>query len=199
MIRKYCLFVLLGIFCLVSIAFAAEPKAAPCVKIETTLGDIVVELDPKKAPKTVSNFLFYVKSGFYTDTIFHRVINGFMIQGGGLTADMKEKPNKRKGIQNESNNGLSNLAYTIAMARTRNPHSATSQFFINVVDNPSLDHKKGIPEGYGYAVFGKVISGQDVVDQIKNVPTKNVGIFADVPETPIVIKAIVPVVSPLSE
>ncbi len=170
----------------------AAPKM-PKVKIETSMGDIIVELNTQKAPETVHNFLYYVKSGFYTDTVFHRVIDGFMIQGGGLTVDMKEKPNKRKPVRNEAANGLSNKAYTIAMARTQEPHSATSQFFINVVDNPALDHRDTSRQGYGYAVFGRVIDGQDVVDKIKMVPTGREGIHADVPQTPVVIKAVVPV------
>lgn len=172
---------------------AGNAAPAPKVKITTSLGDIVVELYPDKAPKTVSNFLYYVKSGFYNGTIFHRVINGFMIQGGGLTADMKEKPNKRKPIENEASNGLKNKAYTIAMARTNDPHSATSQFFINVADNAFLDYRSSTTAGYGYAVFGKVIKGQDVVDRIRQVSTGNVGMYQDVPNTPIVIRSITPV------
>lgn len=172
---------------------AGNAAPAPKVKITTSLGDIVVELYPDKAPKTVSNFLYYVKSGFYNGTIFHRVINGFMIQGGGLTADMKEKPNKRKPIENEASNGLKNKAYTIAMARTNDPHSATSQFFINVADNAFLDYRSSTTAGYGYAVFGKVIKGQDVVDRIRQVSTGNVGMYQDVPNTPVVIRSITPV------
>ncbi len=172
---------------------AGNAAPAPKVKITTSLGDIVVELYPDKTPKTVSNFLYYVKSGFYNGTIFHRVINGFMIQGGGLTADMKEKPNKRKPIENEASNGLKNKAYTIAMARTNDPHSATSQFFINVADNAFLDYRSSTTAGYGYAVFGKVIKGQDVVDRIRQVSTGNVGMYQDVPNTPIVIRSITPV------
>ena len=173
---------------------AGNAAPAPKVKITTSLGDIVVELYPDKAPKTVSNFLYYVKSGFYNGTIFHRVINGFMIQGGGLTADMKEKPNKRKPIENEASNGLKNKAYTIAMARTNDPHSATSQFFINVADNAFLDYRSSTTAGYGYAVFGKVIKGQDVVDRIRQVSTGNVGMYQDVPNTPVVIRSITPVI-----
>lgn len=179
--------------CFLSPAGAAAAGRLPQVAIQTSLGDIVVELDTEKAPETVRNFLYYVKSGFYNETIFHRVIDGFMIQGGGLTADMKDKPNKRKPIRNEAGNGLSNSAYTIAMARTQDPHSATSQFFINVVDNPTLDHRNDSAQGYGYAVFGRVIKGQDVVDKIKRVPTGRSGMHADVPKTPVVIKAVVPV------
>ena len=172
---------------------AAAPL--PKVKIETSMGDIVVELNPAKAPKTVSNFLYYVKSGFYNNTIFHRVINGFMIQGGGHTADMQEKANSRKPVVNEAGNGLKNDAYTIAMARTNDPDSATAQFFINVANNDFLNHKNETPSGYGYAVFGKVIQGQDVVDRIKSVSTGSYGPYQDVPKTPVIIKSIVPVQS----
>lgn len=172
---------------------AANAAPLPKVKIETSMGDIVVELNSAKAPKTVSNFLYYVKSGFYKDTIFHRVINGFMIQGGGHTADMREKDTTKKPVVNEAANGLKNEPYTIAMARTNDPDSATAQFFINVANNDFLNHKNTTPSGYGYAVFGKVIQGQDVVDRIKAVPTGNVGPYQDVPTTPVVIKNIVPV------
>ena len=176
--------------------FAAQGNAAaplPKVKIETSMGDIVVELNSEKAPKTVSNFLFYVKSGFYNDTIFHRVINGFMIQGGGHTADMQEKPNSKKPVVNEAANGLRNEPYTIAMARTNDPDSATAQFFINVANNDFLNHKNNTPQGYGYAVFGKVVQGQDVVDRIKAVPTGNAGQYQDVPKSPVVIRSVTPV------
>ncbi|WP_055449830.1 peptidylprolyl isomerase [Thiomonas bhubaneswarensis] len=164
---------------------AETPTAQPKVEFVTTMGKFVVQLDPARAPKTVANFLDYVKSGFYKGTIFHRVIPGFMVQGGGFTADMQKKPT-RAPIPLESQNGLRNLRGTIAMARTPDPNSATSQFFINVVDNPSLDYPK--PDGYGYAVFGKVISGMDVVDKIVAVPTKNEGPFQNVPVKPIVIE-----------
>lgn len=178
-----------------SLALPAAGNAAPQpkVRIETSMGDIVVELNSAKAPKTVSNFLYYVKSGFYKDTIFHRVINGFMIQGGGHTADMREKDTTRKPVVNEAANGLKNEPYTIAMARTNDPDSATAQFFINVANNDFLNHKNTTPSGYGYAVFGKVIQGQDVVDRIKAVPTGNVGPYQDVPTTPVIIRNIVPV------
>ena len=161
---------------------AAAPL--PKVKIETSMGDIVVELNPAKAPKTVSNFLYYVKSGFYNNTIFHRVINGFMIQGGGHTADMQEKANSRKPVVNEAGNGLKNDAYTIAMARTNDPDSATAQFFINVADNAFLDHGQ---RDFGYAVFGKVVKGMDVADKISQVQTHNVGPYQNVPTKPVVI------------
>lgn len=165
---------------------AAAPL--PKVKIETSMGDIVVELNPAKAPKTVSNFLYYVKSGFYNNTIFHRVINGFMIQGGGHTADMQEKANSRKPVVNEAGNGLKNDAYTIAMARTNDPDSATAQFFINVANNAFLNYSAPTMQGWGYAVFGKVVKGQDVVDSIARVRTGTYGFHQDVPVEPVVIK-----------
>lgn len=169
-------------------AQAADAPAAaqPKVEFTTTMGNFVVQLDPARAPKTVANFLDYVKSGFYKGTIFHRVIPGFMVQGGGFTADMKQKPT-RAPIALESRNGLRNLRGTIAMARTSDPNSATSQFFVNVADNASLDYPK--PDGYGYAVFGKVVSGMDVIDKIVAVPTKNDGPFQNVPVKPIVIES----------
>ncbi|GKT14616.1 peptidyl-prolyl cis-trans isomerase [Acidovorax sp. SUPP2522] len=169
---------------IVSVAPAqAQDAAAPKVKLATSLGDIVVQLDPAKAPKTVDNFLSYVKDKHYDGTIFHRVINGFMIQGGGFTPDMQQKPTKAP-IPLEANNGLKNDNYTIAMARTGNPDSATSQFFINVKDNAMLN---ATGEGNGYAVFGKVVSGTDVVDKIKAVSTGNKGMHQNVPTTPVVI------------
>ncbi|GAB3362412.1 MULTISPECIES: peptidylprolyl isomerase [Giesbergeria] len=157
---------------------------APKVKLSTSMGDIVVQLDPAKAPKSVENFLAYVKDKHYDGTIFHRVIDGFMIQGGGFTADMTQKPTKTP-IMLESGNGLKNQTYTIAMARTGNPHSATSQFFINVKDNDMLNARQ--PGNDGYAVFGKVIDGTAVVDKIKAVPTGNKGFHQNVPTTPITI------------
>ncbi|WCM86516.1 peptidylprolyl isomerase [Acidovorax sp. NCPPB 3576] len=169
---------------IVSVAPAhAQDAAAPKVKLTTSLGDIVVQLDPAKAPKTVDNFLSYVKDKHYDGTVFHRVINGFMIQGGGFTPDMQQKPTKPP-IPLEANNGLKNDNYTIAMARTGNPDSATSQFFINVKDNAMLN---ATSEGNGYAVFGKVVSGTDVVDKIKAVSTGNKGMHQNVPATPVVI------------
>ena len=165
----------------VSIAFAA-PALAQKVKFETSAGDIVVELDAAKAPKTVDNFLQYVKSGHYNGTVFHRVINNFMIQGGGMTADLKEKPT-RPPIALESRNGLTNQRGTIAMARTNDPNSATAQFFINVKDNDFLNQAQS-RDGNGYAVFGKVVEGMDVVDKIRAVPTGS----GDVPLTPVVIR-----------
>jgi peptidyl-prolyl cis-trans isomerase A (cyclophilin A) len=156
------------------------------VALDTTMGTIVIELDAKAAPKTVANFLEYVKSGQYTNTVFHRVIDGFMIQGGGYTADLGEKPT-RAPIPLESQNGLKNERGTIAMARRGDPNSATSQFFINVKDNPNLDFPR--PDGHGYAVFGKVVEGMDVVDKIRVVPTGASGPHASLPTTPVVIKS----------
>jgi peptidyl-prolyl cis-trans isomerase B (cyclophilin B) len=150
------------------------------VLLSTNLGDIQLELYKDKAPITVENFANYIKSGHYNDTIFHRVINGFMIQGGGMTVDMKQK-STNKEIQNEANNGLKNEKYTIAMARTMAPHSATSQFFINVANNDFLDYKSSDANGWGYAVFGKVIQGSDIVDKIKVVKTSKKNGHDDVP------------------
>jgi peptidyl-prolyl cis-trans isomerase A (cyclophilin A) len=164
---------------------ASVAAHAQKVKLATSAGDIVIELDKAKAPKTVDNFVQYVKDGHYNGTVFHRVIAGFMIQGGGMTADMTEKTT-RAPIPLESRNGLSNARGTVAMARTRDPNSATSQFFINVQDNPRLDAANS-PDGNGYAVFGKVISGMDVVDKIRVVPTGSRGMHDDVPLTPVVI------------
>lgn len=167
----------------------AEKAAPPKVLFKTTLGDITVELYPDKAPKTVENVLEYVRSGFYDGTIFHRVIGNFMIQGGGFTQDLKQKQT-RAPVANEANNGLSNLRGTIAMARTGDPHSATAQFFINVVDNRNLDYVSDqSPMTWGYTVFGKVVSGLDVVDKIKAVQTGAQGPFrSDVPATAVVIE-----------
>ena len=163
---------------------AAAPL--PKVKIETNMGDIVVELSPAKAPKTVSNFLYYVKSGFYNNTIFHRVINGFMIQGGGMNMKMEEKATHAP-IKNEADNGLANERGTIAMARTREPHSATAQFFINTVDNGFLNFSSPDVNGYGYCVFGKVIEGMETVDKIEKEKTTTRGIHSDVPVSAVLI------------
>jgi peptidyl-prolyl cis-trans isomerase B (cyclophilin B) len=151
------------------------------------LGVITLELDADKAPKSVANFLNYVNKGHYNNTIFHRVIPGFMIQGGGMEPGMAQKPTDAP-IENEANNGLKNDNYTVAMARTNAPHSATSQFFINVARNDFLNHTAPSAQGWGYAVFGKVISGTDVVDKIKAVPTGNRGGHGDVPQTDVVIE-----------
>ncbi|CAJ6020426.1 cyclophilin type peptidyl-prolyl cis-trans isomerase [Burkholderia pseudomallei] len=161
------------------------------VELHTNHGVIKLELDEAKAPKTVENFLNYVKKGHYDGTIFHRVINGFMIQGGGFEPGLKQKPTDAP-IANEANNGLKNDTYTIAMARTNDPHSATAQFFINVNDNEFLNHSSPTPQGWGYAVFGKVIEGQDIVDKIKAVKTGSKGFHQDVPNDDVVIeKAVV--------
>jgi peptidyl-prolyl cis-trans isomerase B (cyclophilin B) len=156
------------------------------VKLDTTMGEIELELFDDKAPKTAANFIGYVKSGHYDGTIFHRVIDGFMIQGGGMTAEMKEKSTGAP-VENEADNGLNNDAYTVAMARTSDPHSATAQFFINVKKNDFLNYKSKTPQGWGYAVFGKVVKGQGVVNKIKGVATGRKGMHEDVPQTPIVI------------
>ncbi|MGD8837825.1 MAG: peptidylprolyl isomerase [Desulfobacteraceae bacterium] len=159
------------------------------VKLETAMGDIILELDAEKAPKSTANFLEYVKSGHYDGTIFHRVIDGFMIQGGGMTADMQEKPTGDP-IENEADNGLKNEAYTVAMARTMEPNSATGQFFINVKNNTFLNHTAKTPQGWGYAVFGKVAKGHGVVNKIKGVKTGRNGMHDDVPVDPIeIVKA----------
>lgn len=165
---------------------ALAPAWAQKVKLSTSEGDIVLELDHDKAPKTVDNFVQYVKSGQYNGTIFHRVIDGFMIQGGGYTPDLKEKPT-RAPIPLESRNGLRNVRGSLAMARTMVPDSATAQFYINVADNPALDQPNA-RDGEGYAVFGKVVQGMDVVDKIKAVATGNKAGFANVPVQPILIK-----------
>jgi len=157
------------------------------VKLTTSMGSIVLELDEAKAPLSVANFKKYVESGHYDGTIFHRVIDGFMIQGGGFTRDMKQKPTQPT-IKNESTNGLKNMNYTVAMARTNVRDSATSQFFINVKDNDFLNYTAPTAQGWGYAVFGKVVEGQDVVDKIKKVPTGNAGPHQNVPVQPVVIE-----------
>jgi peptidyl-prolyl cis-trans isomerase A (cyclophilin A) len=156
------------------------------VKLDTSAGTIVIELDAAKAPKTVANFTQYVKTGHYNGTVFHRVIDGFMIQGGGMTPDLQQKPT-RPPVALESSNGLLNQRGTIAMARTGDPNSATAQFFINVKDNPALD-PAGAGDGFGYTVFGKVVQGMDVVDKIKSVRTGSRGMYQDVPVEPILIK-----------
>ena len=162
-------------------------STSPRVKLQTNQGDIVITLDAEKAPKTVENFLSYVKTGFYNGTIFHRVIDGFMIQGGGFEAGLKQKPTQAP-IENEANNGLKNDKYTLAMARTSDPHSATAQFFINVANNDFLNFTAPTPNGWGYAVFGKVTEGTEVVDKIKGVKTGNSGFHQNVPTEDVVIE-----------
>ncbi len=172
------------------LAWAASGESAkPRVRLETSKGVIVVELDPAKAPKTVANFLEYVRAGAYSGTIFHRVIPNFMIQGGGVTADYKQVKT-RPPVANEAGNGLPNLRGTIAMARTNVVDSATAQFFINLKDNAFLNHRDESPQGFGYCVFGRVVEGMDVVDAIAAMPTGPGGPFAsDVPTEPVVIKS----------
>lgn len=157
------------------------------VRLSTNHGDIVLELNSEKAPKTVQNFLEYVDAGHYNGTIFHRVISGFMIQGGGFTPDMEQKP-ANAPIENEANNGLQNNRGTVAMARTNDPHSASAQFFINTVDNDFLNHTSPTPQGWGYAVFGKVVEGDNVVDAIRDVRTANKGAHQNVPVEPVIIE-----------
>jgi peptidyl-prolyl cis-trans isomerase B (cyclophilin B) len=172
-----------------SLAANAEGGAAPQVKLETSMGDIVIELNQEKAPNTVANFISYVEDGFYNGTIFHRVIENFMVQGGGFDENFQQKSTKAP-IENEADNGLSNKRGSIAMARTNDPHSATAQFFINAVDNDFLDFRGKAPSGWGYAVFGEVVEGMDVVDKIRQVDTTMRGPHQDVPaENIIIIKA----------
>jgi peptidyl-prolyl cis-trans isomerase A (cyclophilin A) len=175
---------LVGLTAALLVSSAALADSSSQVKFQTSMGDFTVEVYPDKAPKTVENFLQYVKDKQYNGTIFHRVISGFMVQGGGFTPDMNQKPT-REPIQLESQNGLKNDRGTIAMARTGNPHSATAQFFVNVVDNTFLNYTAPTPQGYGYAVFGKVISGMDTIDKIRAVPTGR----QDVPNTTILINS----------
>jgi peptidyl-prolyl cis-trans isomerase B (cyclophilin B) len=156
------------------------------IKLETSMGDIFIELDAEKAPKSAANFLQYVEEGHYDGTIFHRVIDGFMIQGGGLTEAMESKPT-REPVENEADNGLSNEPYTVAMARTMDPHSATAQFFINVKKNTFLNHSAKTPDGWGYTVFGKVTKGHGIVNKIKGVKTGRKGMHDDVPVEPVTI------------
>jgi peptidyl-prolyl cis-trans isomerase B (cyclophilin B) len=157
------------------------------VRLHTNLGVIGIELDAARAPETVKNFLGYVESGFYANTVFHRVIDGFMIQGGGFEPGMRQKPTKGT-VKNEATNGLKNERYTVAMARTNDPHSASSQFFINVKDNAFLNHSEPSAEGWGYCVFGKVVEGREVVDKIKGVRTGKRGFHSDVPVEDVIIE-----------
>ena len=162
----------------------------PTVRIETSMGNIVLELDAVNAPISTANFIAYANDGFYEDTIFHRVIDGFMVQGGGLTADMSDKSNKKAPVKNEAANGLKNDHGTVAMARTNVVDSATSQFFINVGENSFLNHTAPTPQGFGYAVFGKVTDGMDVVEAIRQVKTGNKGMYQDVPVENITIQKV---------
>jgi peptidyl-prolyl cis-trans isomerase B (cyclophilin B) len=181
--------VLASVLMLVGSGWALAADPLPRIRLSTSLGDIELELDRQAAPETVANFMAYVKDGFYDGTIFHRVIAGFMIQGGGFDDQMKQKLT-RAPIRNEADNGLVNRTGTIAMARTSNPHSATAQFFINVKDNDFLDYQAKSKKGWGYCVFGKVVSGMNVVRSIENVPTTSRGGMRDVPETAVVIKKV---------
>ncbi len=179
------------VICGLAAILTAPPAAAqnPVVVIETSLGSITAELDRRAAPVSVANFLAYAESGFYDGTVFHRVIRGFMIQGGGMTADLQRKET-RAPIRNEATNGLSNDRGTLAMARTNVVDSATAQFFINTVDNPGLNNRGTDPGSYGYAVFGRVVDGMDVVDEIEGVRTGRRGPFNDVPETAVEILSV---------
>ena len=180
---KNLVYMLAGFLLVMGVYFLLnKEEAMPKVKMTTSYGEIVIELDKENAPITTENFLSYVESGFYNETVFHRVISGFMIQGGGHLADMTPKDEKLDPIQNEANNGLKNNRGTIAMARTANPHSASSQFFINHADNAFLNFRTNqVDEGWGYAVFGQVIEGMEVVDKIADVETGSVGPYQDVP------------------
>lgn len=168
-------------------SFSAHAATNPQVRIKTNVGEMLIELYPQKAPKTVANFLNYVQDGFYNGTVFHRVIKDFMIQGGGFTPALEQKQTQLP-IDNEANNGLKNELGTLAMARTGDPHSATAQFFINAKDNAFLDYPSR--DGWGYAVFGKVVQGLDVVQKIARVPTANSAFLKDVPTTPVVIESV---------
>jgi peptidyl-prolyl cis-trans isomerase B (cyclophilin B) len=186
MIKRF-MQMLCWLFAIFSFSIQADGTSKmPQVKLETSLGDIVIELNEDKAPITVANFLSYVNEGFYDGTIFHRVIKNFMIQGGGFTQDFQQKTTK-SAIENEADNGLSNKRGAVSMARTNDPHSATAQFFINTVDNGFLDFQGKVPSGWGYAVFAEVIDGMDVVDAIREVDTTMRGPHQDVPAEDIVI------------
>ena len=186
--RRTAVALLAGITLVVpALSIAASATETPHVLMKTSMGDIKLELDAHKAPESVGNFLKYVKNGHYNGTIFHRVIDGFMIQGGGFDKNMVQKPTQAP-IKNEGRNGLKNMPYSVAMARTGNPDSATAQFFINVNDNAALDYPSR--DGHGYAVFGRVVSGQDVVDKIRMVQTTSVGGYQDVPRVPVIIESV---------
>ena len=183
-----CCFVVVGVL-VAAVQSEAKEGGNPVVLMKTSMGDVKIELDKAKAPVTVENFLVYVNDKFYDGTIFHRVIPAFMIQGGGFDKDMNQKKTKAP-IKNEAGNGLKNTTGTIAMARTSDPNSATAQFFINTKDNAFLDHRNDTPQGYGYAVFGKVVDGMDVVKKIEQVQTTTRPPHENVPTTPVVIESI---------
>ncbi len=189
------LLIMVPLFGLTPVAGAAQDspkdsaKANPKVRLVTTMGEVTIELYPDKAPASTENFLGYAKDGFYKGTVFHRVIPGFMIQGGGLTANLTQKPTKAP-VKNEAANGLKNDRGTVAMARTSVPDSGTAQFFINVADNAFLNHRNTSPQGFGYAVFGRVIKGMDVVDKIVATPTKTTGPYENVPVKPVVLESV---------
>ncbi|TVM00485.1 MAG: peptidylprolyl isomerase [Candidatus Brocadia sp. WS118] len=183
--KKFTGILAITLFCIIQSVWASSSN--PRIRLETNKGIIILEFETEAAPKTVENFLRYVQDGFYHGTIFHRVIKGFMVQGGGLTADMREKP-ARDPIVNEADNGLKNRRGTVAMARTMDPHSATAQFFINTVDNPFLDHKEKTTKGWGYCVFGRVVEGMNIVDTIENLPTTTKAGHQDVPASPVIIE-----------
>ena len=182
--KKITIILSIALFLTTQLVWSKPPN--PHVRLETNHGVIILELNSKAAPKTVKNFLRYVNNGSYDGTIFHRVIKGFMIQGGGLTADMQKKPT-HEPIHNEADNGLKNQRGTVAMARTNQPHSATSQFFINTVDNSFLDHRGKNPQTWGYCVFGKVLEGMDVIDSIEKLSTTSRDGRRDVPLSPVII------------
>ena len=179
---------IVAVLCITHSVWADAPN--PRVRLETNRGVIVLELDPKAAPKTVENFLQYVQDGFYNGTIFHRVIKGFMVQGGGFTQDLRQKPTLNP-ITNEADNGLKNRRGTIAMARTNDPHSATAQFFVNTVDNGFLDNRGKMADTWGYCVFGKVVEGMNNVDAIETLSTTTKSGFRDVPVSTVIIEQVV--------
>ncbi len=186
----------IGFFCLMSCSEASNQQTVlmennmPIATISTSAGEIIIELDKENAPISVDNFISLANSGYYTNTIFHRIIEGFMVQGGGLDADMQNKPSESAAIKSEANNGLKNDRGTIAMARTMDPHSATSQFFINHADNDFLNFSSETTQGWGYAVFGKVIEGMEVVDSIALSPTMVVSGYQDAPANPVTINSV---------
>jgi peptidyl-prolyl cis-trans isomerase B (cyclophilin B) len=185
-LKKFSIIPSMALFC--DVQPAGSDSGSPQVRLETNHGNVTLELDAQAAPQTVENFLRYVRDSFYDGTIFHRVIKGFMVQGGGLTTAMERKPNVREPIPNEADNGLKNNRGSVAMARTMEPHSASAQFFINSVDNDFLDHTGKTPDGWGYCVFGRVVEGMDAVDKIERLPTETKAGHQDVPISQVIIK-----------